>query len=405
MQTIDKSFWKRFAKTTWEKKSVTIKSIRSPLLELDQKVIFDLLVKYSNRCRRLKNAEGMKLYVDGHRQFESEVLRHLPKKSDRSFAGYHDRMSSQYSDYCLVCDELLQVDHDKHENLTEFLAELFSEVGMPNRFAEMGLYLGNYRKTPFGVHEDPCGVFSFPVVGKKKFRVWEPAVVKHNPKLAQAFSYGKYKAASQVLEARVGDMTYWPSSAWHIAESDGTFSATWSLGVWVDKKHGDVVSEVTSDIFKKILGDLANATMTHFDSSQHARGEVLALPLSYEKTVKVLSSVSRKALTTGFRKSWLEHLSKSGLKNFPPIDFKLSSKSQLKLKNLNRPIHWMPDGSANIIAFNGIALRSTSKSLLKFVVELNEGKRSKPNPKDFLEIKSLADAGAFALVKHGRVRG
>jgi hypothetical protein len=394
MQLLDQDFWVRFAETTWEKKSVTVKNIHSPLLHLDQVEIFRLLVIYSDRCRRLKRADGMKFYIQGQRQFESEVIRHLPKKSDRDLAGYHERMNSQYEDYCLVCDELLRVSHDQQESLAEFTSLLFANVGLPNRFAEMGLYLGNYRKTPFGVHEDACGVFSFPLAGKKKFRIWKPSFVKRNPKLARAFSYAKYKRASQVLEAYPGDMTYWPSSAWHIAESDGSFSATWSLGIWVDKKHSDVVSEVTGAIFKNLLAAIGETRMTPLSSKVSNTGEIKSLPDNYLQTLSALRSLSQKELESAFRESWIKHFSNNGFKNSPSFELELRAMSVICLRNSKRPVHWMRDGSTTIYAFNGTIVKSSSKALFRFLTSLNQG-RALLAPKGLTELKPLARAGAF----------
>ncbi len=392
MPVLDQKFWAQFAKTTWEKKSIAVKGIQSPLLQMDENVIFDLLVAYSTRCRRLKSADGMKFYIDGHKQFESEVLRHLPKKSDRNFAGYHERMSSQYADYCLVCDELLQMDNDQQEAFEEFTSQLFANVGIPNRFSEIGLYLGNYRKTPFGVHEDGCGVLSFPVVGKKKFRIWTPEYVKKNPSLVRAFKYAKHKAASQVLEAGVGDMTYWPSPAWHIAESDGSFSVTWSLGIWVDRPLRDVVTEVTTELFAKALGSVGEARTTV--AAERSSAEIKSLPANYVEALHDLKSLSSAKIQSAFRESWMRHLSMRGLKNHPASDTILKSNSRVKLSSVKRPVLWMRDGSTVIYAFNGVTLRSSSKSLFKLVSRLNNGETVSARA-DVKSLQLFARVGAF----------
>jgi hypothetical protein len=399
MQNLDSRFWSRFSKTTWEKKSVVIEDIKSPLLQMDQHVIFTLLVAYSERCRRLKSAEGIKFYLQGHRQFESEALRNLPMKSDLNFEGYHNRMASQYDDYCLVCDELLQINSAQQDKLENFTSLLFSTVGLPNRFAEMGLYLGNYRKTPFGVHEDACGVFSFPVVGKKKFRIWQPAYIKKNPRLVRAFSYAKHKAASQVLEVGVGDMAYWPSSAWHIAESNGAFSVTWSLGVWLDKKQSDVVCEVTGELFKNALGLLgeARAVALPENNSDETTAEVVSLPHAHVKALAALQSLTAGQIEAAFRESWMKHLSMQGLKTHPRSQLVIKPKMLFRLKSAQRRIRWMRDGSSVIYAFNGATLRSSSKSIFKFITALNQG-RTLRTRRDFKVLQPFAQAGAFAAV-------
>ncbi len=68
-------------------------------------------------------------------------------------------------------------------------------------------------------------------------------------------------------------MTYWPSSAWHIAESNGSFSATWSLGVWVDQPHKEIFSESLKDLLEKKLGTKGEAPTTTFKNLHGAVGK------------------------------------------------------------------------------------------------------------------------------------
>lgn len=233
-QQLDEKFWSRFAKSSWERKPVVIQNIQSDLLQLSEAEVFELVVQAATKARKEKSTLGFKFFVDGIRSSDYETMYVLPKRSDKSFAGYHERMERVYQDYCLVCDDLLNV-KDKKSPVAKFTREIYKHVGLSKQFAEMGLYLGNYRKTPFGVHVDPCGVLSFPVRGIKKFRTWTSSYARKNPDLEQSFRYAKHKPSSKLLVAKPGDMAYWPSSAWHIAESNGSFSATWSLGIWLDR--------------------------------------------------------------------------------------------------------------------------------------------------------------------------
>ncbi len=175
-------FWSNFSRVYWEKKPVAIKSAALPAIGPEE--IFKLLVKYCDRCRKRDSVDGIKFYVDGVRLESFEAIEHLPVAKDLSLEGYNRRISAEFCDYGLVCDELMQVlpsGDAKREALGEFVRGLYEFTGIPNRFAEMGLYLGNYKRTPFGVHIDPCSVFSIPVIGEKTFRLWDPAFVKKIP--------------------------------------------------------------------------------------------------------------------------------------------------------------------------------------------------------------------------------
>ncbi len=411
------NFWKKFTKTNWEKAPLLLQDSASALQEIKEDQIFSMLVEYSNQCRKLKSPQGFKLFVEGQLQYAEDLLQFLPVKKDKSFLGYHTRMEKYFSDYCLVCDELLQVSQENRKPLQQFTENLFSHVGFPNRFVEMGLYLGNYKKTPFGVHVDGCGVFSFPVVGKKTFRLWTPKFVEKNPALNRAHNYSKFKKHSQVLEARPGDMTYWPSSAWHIAESDGSFSATWSLGIWVDRSHFDVILEALGPLLQKTLGLHGETKVTGQKNGQksdkkkslHSRdGQVVDLPQNFQETILKIESLSKNQLYDAFLKSWLELSSKQGFKTFPrqtPRN-KISLDSVIQTSSL-KSILWSKNKSKNRIscAFQGTVLElPPSHEMLRLIKDLNLGKKCRisdylglsKNKKDLASIQILADAGAFS---------
>ena len=316
------SFWKRFATDHWEKKPASFRSTVTPeLVDLgfDAEEVFDLLIQYCERVRETGITDGLKFYIRGQPVYYSKLLTNLPLRTDRSFNGYDARMRKKYDDYCLVCDELLQVSHKSWEKLAAMAHQLYKAVGFPTRFSEIGLYVGNYRKTPFGVHVDGCGVFSWPIVGRKKFRLWSQDFVETNPALKEAFQYDEFKSGSTILEAKSGDMTYWPSSYWHIAESDGSFQATWSLGIWVDNPLGNVATEVLRKPIVAKLGRLATRTSIPFAKLYNRSGQVEQMPEALQKTVKAILELAsdEETLQSAFLEYWLKLLSKRGFKTAP----------------------------------------------------------------------------------------
>lgn len=371
-----KVFWKQFATKIWEKKPILKKNFASPLSTIDDQQIFSMLVAYSDQCRKLKDPSGFKLFVDGQRQYDEETLQILPVKKDKSLLGYHARIEKMFPDYCLVCDELLQVSQENANKLQQFADNLFDHVGFPNRFVEIGLYLGNYRKTPFGVHVDGCGVFSFPVVGEKTFRLWTPSFAKKNPALDRSLNYSKFNKHSQTLKATPDDMTYWPSKEWHIAESDGSFSATWSLGVWVDRTHQENIEHALSPLLKEKLGQLGQRKISDRPPIS-GNGQIQNLPESYSDSIKQLKAISENDLHDAFLKAWLQLASKKGFKNLATNKNlkKISFSSRIKIAD-SQNIFWakLKASSKIIYAFNGYVTKPiASNRLLKLIKALNLG--------------------------------
>jgi len=408
---LDQKFWNRFVKSYWEKKPLALTNVKSALTEINENDIFNLVVQFSNKCRKNKNASGFKLYIDGNLTYEEDVLQFLPHKKDKNFMGYHHRMSALFSDYCLVCDELLQVESYIRKIILDFTYELYQHIGFPNRFTEIGLYLGNYKKTPFGVHVDKCGVFSLPVTGVKKFRLWTDHFVQKHPELNRAFKYSRYNKQSQVITIAPGDLSYWPSNAWHIAESTGSFSATWSLGVWVDQRHEQLFNQTLNSLLKRKFSKRGENTMTPFKNLNSLNGEVSELPKIYLESIKVLQSLKHKELQEFFLKDWLVHISKHGFKNCPKYILNVNLNSTIKLSNQNAPVLWQKsllDNSTVFIGFSGTLIETNTKSeLLKLVVELNNGRNCKisqffssqlKQSKDYKNLQLLTQSGAFTLV-------
>lgn len=369
-------FWDSFAQKYWEKKSLLVKNFKNPIIDIDQNEIFKMLVEFSNRCRKSKSSDGFKLYIEGQQLHPTEVLQFLPLQTDKTLAGYNARMEKDFSDYCLVCDELLQTSQEHWENLHKFTRHLYSHVGFPNRFAEMGLYLGNYRKTPFGVHVDGCSVFSFPVIGHKIFRLWKPSFAAKNPSLDRAMNYNRFKKNSTTIKASQGDMTYWPSSAWHIAESDGTFNATWSIGVWVDRSHLQNVEQALTPILKTKLAASGSDTVTK-DVSLTNDGEVCSLPKNYLQSISEIKNISEAELYDTFMQAWLKLLSMQGFKT--PPHSKLSAKGIIQLPS-SKVIIWthLKSKKKILYAFQGSSLElAPSANIQRLVKALNSGKSCK----------------------------
>lgn len=405
---LDQKFWSNFSKNHWQKKPLAIENFQSSLQKLDESEVFRLLVSYSDQCRQNKCAEGFKFFIQGLQTNESDVLQVLPVKKDKNLLGYHKRMEKLFSDYCLVCDELLKVNSEQQAVLTDFTDELYRHVGFPNRFSEIGLYLGNYQKTPFGVHEDHCGVFSFPVVGQKKFRLWTSEFVQKNPMLNRAFKYEKYKKQSLVMVAKPGDMTYWPSSAWHIAESDGSFSATWSLGVWVDRSHKQMFSDGLNEILTHYSGASDEAVTTVFNNLHESTGEVLDLPAAFIESIQNLQKVSAIEMQESFLIFWMKHISLKGFKSISKSHMKLGLDTKIRLRNDRAKILWhksLCEKNKFYFCFGGVCIHCLqSNQLLDLIRALNSGQvclvrnflTGTNQNRDLKFLKIFIDAGAIA---------
>jgi hypothetical protein len=108
------------------------------------------------------------------------------------------------------------------------------------------LFLGRYARTPFGVHLGQMDVLTVPAVGTKSFRLWSPEYVSTHLGLMDLREYPEYIEGSYRIDCSPGDVGYWPSREWHIAESEGVeFTAAWGIGFWQHPDDFHSVRRVT----------------------------------------------------------------------------------------------------------------------------------------------------------------
>jgi ribosomal protein L16 Arg81 hydroxylase len=374
---LPRNFWKFFAEKYWENKPTAIRNALLPVLDIKADEIFRWLLAYSDICRRTRSADGIKFYIDGNAQYVEEIIELLPVEKDRSLLGYHRRMQEMFSDYCLVCDELLQVSREKWPVIANFTNAIYQHVGYPNRFAEIGLYLGNYKKTPFGVHVDGCGVFSIPVIGTKTFRLWAPNFVEKHPSLKESHRYSSFKKNSTLLSAVPGDIVYWPSPYWHVAESEGEFSATWSLGVWVDKPLAKIISETLEPLLTARLESDADLRSIEFSPDALTGGELIELPPALRRSWAAIQKLNEAQWQEALRRFWSHKLSTQGFKNPPrPGDFdKMNPHRPFKLVS-GSLIHWtkLLNGSFEISVYGKSFQIKKHSRLTDILKRLNDGK-------------------------------
>jgi hypothetical protein len=98
--------------------------------------------------------------------------------------------------------------------------------------AELQLFIGNYKRTPVGVHRDETNVFHFPIIGRKRMRLWGEEIGRIHPDLRGRLTYDEYLNSSVVAEAEPGGMFYLPSSFWHIGEGDGEYTVSLKLALY-----------------------------------------------------------------------------------------------------------------------------------------------------------------------------
>jgi hypothetical protein len=233
-----RNFWAEFAEHHWERKAALLTGAgRAAFPVIGASDLFAVTCECIDEfCKR--GAPRVRFYVGGReadvRRSQSENL--LPTARDGSFEEYNLRLGQRIhgADYAIIIADWHPFARPFWELLLRTIEDLSSVVGITPTWIDTQIFFGNYKVTPFGVHEDRTSAFHFPVVGRKVMRFWDDSFVRQNPKLNGAKHYEEFEVHSQVVSAEAGEGIYWPSDHWHVAESDGGFAATWSTGYWID---------------------------------------------------------------------------------------------------------------------------------------------------------------------------
>jgi ribosomal protein L16 Arg81 hydroxylase len=223
-------FWTRFAKQHWEKRPIVLRRpFDTPLTTTAQ--LFRGLISARQELAG-KERRHLRLFA-GDEIYFSRVKRNLPRRADASFDGYCKRMKQSHKNarFGLVVVDYPSFDAQIRNRVEKFLRPL-KELVASGINSKTLLFLGDYERTPIGIHKDPHGTFVFVIEGRKRFRSWPSDFFPDAKKITGCLRYRQFLDGATTLEGTAGDLIYWPSSYWHIGEPVGGFSITLNVGMF-----------------------------------------------------------------------------------------------------------------------------------------------------------------------------
>ena len=249
------AFWSGFHRRFWGRRGTVLGDPAGmPLVTADH--VFARLVAASEHWGGADRAFIPEVFVE-HAQALTDIDRFLPTKADGSVAGWSARVTTllQGRTFGFVVDDYHVHDELVWRRIREFVRGLYELTGLPGEEAKMTLFLGNYARTPFGLHRGRSDNFMFAVDGIKRIRAWPDEFFRSKPDMTNRLDYDRYNDASVLLEARPGDVIYWPASYWHIGEDAGGPSIAISLALFMDPQPGaDLAHTLEQEIATRSVG-------------------------------------------------------------------------------------------------------------------------------------------------------
>ena len=366
-------FWAQFAEQYWEKKPLVLKKPFTAQL-VTSKEIFQTLANAGSTERK---DWGFRFYVEQALR-EAEVAKHLPALSDGSLSGYAERVTLKLKggQFALVVDHYHKHDVQTWLRLREFLRGLYGVVGVPVPLSLGAVFVSNNERSPFGIHKDRHGAFTFVVEGGKRILAWPDEVFRDRSDVWGSLEYERFLKEAIRLEGKPGDLIYWPSSYWHVAESIGGFSLTLAVPVFPQFDGGsDIFSHVTKTIESRLkMTEEMRVYSSHPDRLQKSADKA---PKVVKLVLKTLREVSRSAeVSRDLRIAWLNRVTSFGFASVPaPRPHHTLKDDDLVRGQPQYPVVWLTQEDDEIIcSANGHCFSICAHpNILKLLKRLNRG--------------------------------
>ncbi|HEX2438312.1 MAG TPA: hypothetical protein VHT71_08375 [Methylomirabilota bacterium] len=306
--------------------------------------VFERLVAASDRWRVGDRTFAPEFCI-GHTRLLADVGRYLPRGSDGTIAGWSARLSAMLGGqaFGLVVDDYHVLDTPLWTRLSQFVCGLYAHTGLPGEQAKAALFLGNYHRTPFGLHRGRSSNFMFVVEGVKRIRAWPDAFFRGKEDLTNRLDYERYNAASVVLQGKPGEVIYWPSPYWHVGEDAGGLSVAISLALFME-------AEPWTDVVLAVQDGLARRLRSR------ARRAALGPAATTRSLGALRSALADPALEQMLVAARLRHLTGHGFVRVPPAapPRRLSDREIVRA-DATALIRWARAGRQAVCSANGLA--------------------------------------------------
>jgi hypothetical protein len=313
-------FWDRFAAEYWDRQPGAFANVVPPIVTEDE-LMPALRIGLERLAHSLDRPPGpgpgqMRLYVDQKLVFAPEFHRFM--KPGDSLQEYSESLAQEFGGaaWAIVVNDLHRYVPNLLQRLMGFLAPLIERIGIPARLMESSLFVGNYRYTPFGIHQDPGnGVVNFCISGEKTILTWPPDYfLTRDPELRlRKPDPEHYLSDAIAMEIRPGDMMYWPPFWYHCGFSERqTLSAAFGIGFWNNFSVIEGLHEALRAVIAQEFGSDAN----YF--GYHPRGD--QLPDWYERALELLRSPEiHSKIQECFRRQWKARVDAMGFSETNPL--------------------------------------------------------------------------------------
>jgi hypothetical protein len=183
----------------------------------------------------------VRLYLEGCRVVRG-LAGLLPQRDDGGFEAYARRLElTTGRRYSFVINEAQTLSWDLFDWAID-AARLF-RAERPGLLADLGMFSGNDRHSPFGVHRDEgyFGVRQFVLAGEKRAWFWDTGRLSEEQRssMNNAADFEFARPMAEVVDVRAGQAVTWSGDAYHVLETTSDHSVAFSLALRPSEVAGD----------------------------------------------------------------------------------------------------------------------------------------------------------------------
>ncbi|AUH52921.1 hypothetical protein CXB49_20090 [Chromobacterium sp. ATCC 53434] len=169
---------------------------------------------------------GFRVYAAGRLLNRDELERFYdcPPQAGESLEAWGER-AFPGTPYGIILNAGEKFHHELSREIALMLAPLFQKIGLPRDGVQFSIFIGNYDKTPLGIHQDLRGenVIHFHVgPGAKTMYLWEPERYRRltEEEGITKRDFAALKPHARTFHFEAGDLFFMPEGTFHIGAQD-----------------------------------------------------------------------------------------------------------------------------------------------------------------------------------------
>jgi hypothetical protein len=366
---LSREFWSGFYEHCWGKYPRILRKPLHQLLAKPEEVLQGLI-------RGSADSHQIGFFIEYAKQLV-DVDQYLPDSKDESIEQYEERVD-QFLDgrkFGLIAEHFQIFDSQIWFRIREFVRGLYEFTGLPGEDTKATIFLGNYDRTPIGLHKGSSHNFMFVLHGRKRIRLWPKRYFSGGNRIEHTIKYDEYLEDSILLEGRPGDILYWPSGYWHIGESaqDHELSMGLSLSIFMNSKRSVLGWNTIGKLLNARLQLKEDQTTTRFNQSV-----ILDLlpELAKQSRNAIRELADQPSLDHALQVTMLNYFTATGFTRVPVLSFEESLEETDMIAGVEgSPILWIPWIDDQLLcSVNGHAFSMpNSEEYLQIIRKLNRG--------------------------------